>query len=338
MPDKPFDISTPITTAAQLAAKASIVAKNYKTLYVMGCIGAPMTAANKRRYCTNHNYNTAAARTAMIQAASADTFGFDCVCFIKSLLWGWTGDKSKTYGGAQYATRGVPDIGADRMIQECKDVSTDFSHVEVGEVVWISGHIGVYIGNGLVSECSPKWANGVQITACNCNVQGYNRRDWKKHGKLPYVSYDAPAVVPAPAPAPTVNTKTVDALAREVLIGLWGTGEERRKKLTEAGYDYSAVQARVNAILREGMPQTATATATAAKATQRSWKIGDAVLFTGKTHYSSANAAQGSACKPGKARITNIYPSGKHPYHLIYIAYGGSTVYGWVDANAFTEL
>lgn len=44
--------------------------------------------------------------------------------------------------------------------------------------------------------------------------------------------------------------KTVDELAKEVIDGKWGNGEERKKKLTEAGYDYSAVQARVNEILK----------------------------------------------------------------------------------------
>ncbi|MBO5032380.1 MAG: SPOR domain-containing protein [Lachnospiraceae bacterium] len=44
-------------------------------------------------------------------------------------------------------------------------------------------------------------------------------------------------------------TKTVEELAREVIAGKWGNGEARKKALTEAGYDYSAVQARVNSIL-----------------------------------------------------------------------------------------
>lgn len=46
----------------------------------------------------------------------------------------------------------------------------------------------------------------------------------------------------APAPA----KKTVEELADEVLEGKWGNGEERKKKLTDAGYDYQAVQNRVN--------------------------------------------------------------------------------------------
>ena len=45
-------------------------------------------------------------------------------------------------------------------------------------------------------------------------------------------------------------TKTVDELAREVIRGLWGNGTDRKNRLTAAGYDYYAVQARVNELLR----------------------------------------------------------------------------------------
>ena len=37
-------------TNHELVEKCIDIAKNYKTLYVMGCFGAPMTAANKKRY------------------------------------------------------------------------------------------------------------------------------------------------------------------------------------------------------------------------------------------------------------------------------------------------
>jgi len=46
------------------------------------------------------------------------------------------------------------------------------------------------------------------------------------------------------------SSKTVDELAKEVIDGKWGRGETRKKKLTDAGYDYEAVQNRVNEILR----------------------------------------------------------------------------------------
>lgn len=40
--------------------------------------------------------------------------------------------------------------------------------------------------------------------------------------------------------------KSIDELAREVLQGKWGNGAERKKRLEAAGYDYAAVQKKVN--------------------------------------------------------------------------------------------
>jgi hypothetical protein len=44
--------------------------------------------------------------------------------------------------------------------------------------------------------------------------------------------------------------KTVDQVAHEVIEGKWGNGEDRKKRLKAAGYDYAKVQARVNALLK----------------------------------------------------------------------------------------
>lgn len=46
-----------------------------------------------------------------------------------------------------------------------------------------------------------------------------------------------------------VSQKSVDAVAREVIQGKWGVDEDRKSRLTKAGYDYSAVQSRVNALM-----------------------------------------------------------------------------------------
>lgn len=54
-----------------------------------------------------------------------------------------------------------------------------------------------------------------------------------------------------PQAKPTAaKKKTVDQVAREVIQGKWGNGAERKKRLKAAGYDYEAVQARVNALLK----------------------------------------------------------------------------------------
>ena len=48
-----------------------------------------------------------------------------------------------------------------------------------------------------------------------------------------------------PVTKPTAK-KTVEQIAKEVLAGKWGNGDTRKQKLKTAGYDYNAVQAKVN--------------------------------------------------------------------------------------------
>jgi hypothetical protein len=68
------------------------------------------------------------------------------------------------------------------------------------------------------------------------NVFYGDKDDFKKY-------MGANKVTPEPA------KKTVSDIAAEVIKGKWGNGAERKKKLTEAGYDYKKVQAKVDDIL-----------------------------------------------------------------------------------------
>lgn len=196
-----------VMTAEKLAETAGTIATKYKTLYVMGGFGAPLNARNKARYTGSgaNEYNLRAANKAKIMDATNDTFAFDCVGLIKGILWGWDGNLNDVYGGATYNENGVPDYGANTVISVCKEVSTDFSHIDVGEAVWKEDHIGIYIGGGFAVECTPAWRDKVQITACNCDRAGYNRRNWTKHGKLPWVDYAKAEEVPADLPTQFVD-------------------------------------------------------------------------------------------------------------------------------------
>lgn len=125
-------------------------------------------------------------------------WGFDCVCYIKSILWGWNNDKSKPRGGgAKYGSNGVPDIGTEQMIGVCYNVSSDFTTIKIGELVWLSGHVGIYIGNGKVLEATTGW-NTKRVIISEIGKNGartFNGRGgskpWLKHGFLPYVDYGA---------------------------------------------------------------------------------------------------------------------------------------------------
>lgn len=48
---------------------------------------------------------------------------------------------------------------------------------------------------------------------------------------------------------------SIEEVAQEVIAGKWGTGIERRSRLTEAGYNYNEVQAQVNRILNSKSAQ-----------------------------------------------------------------------------------
>lgn len=157
---------------------------NYKTVYMWGCFGSPVTEKLLKEKGKQYPswYNPVRQRL-LRTLIGGNYFGFDCVGLIKGVLWGWNGDLTKYHGGAIYQANGVSDINADGMIKKCLSVTDNFDHILPGEVVWMPGHIGVYLGDGKVIESTPKWENGVQITSIEV-------RAWRKHGKLPWVKYE----------------------------------------------------------------------------------------------------------------------------------------------------
>ena len=187
-----------LMTSAEFCAKALDIADNYKTAYMLGPWGWPANDVMIAR-ATTQGSNARTNRQWLPQAGAIKDKGFlfDCVGLIKGILWGWKGDMSRAYGGAGYACSGVPDYDAKKMIDCCREVSTDFSTIVPGEAVWMDGHIGVYVGGGVVVEATPKWQGGVQRSALS-NTAGAQKlpgtagsRRWTKHGKLPWVDYTA---------------------------------------------------------------------------------------------------------------------------------------------------
>ena len=70
-----------------------------------------------------------------------------------------------------------------------------------------------------------------------------------------YAYIDYPGIIrggqPQPAPTPT-PTKSNEEIAQEVIEGKWGNGQERKDRLTAAGYDYDTIQSIVNNIYYGG--------------------------------------------------------------------------------------
>ena len=83
-----------------------------------------------------------------------------------------------------------------------------------------------------------KWGNGQdrknRLTKAGYEYNTVQKRVNEMLGKLPQPS-----------------KKSIDEIAREVILGKWGNGADRKNRLIKAGYDYDAVQNRVNELMHK---------------------------------------------------------------------------------------
>ena len=89
--------------------------------------------------------------------------------------------------------------------------------------------------------CMWQWTSSGRLNGYNgnldCNVFYGDGTTWDA-----YVGKSTSTVKPQPKPA----SKTNDQIADEVIAGAWGNGEDRKNRLTQAGYDYNVIQGIVN--------------------------------------------------------------------------------------------
>lgn len=126
-----------------------------------------------------------------------------------------------------------------------------------------------YFGTFMPNE-SALWVAGYPYPATEWtkDKMPYNIEPWKKaaiwqftsdlhipnwsgrlDGNICYISREewaklSGAKAPAPAPAPSKKSDTEIAL--EIVQGKWGNGDDRRKRLENAGYDYNRIQQLIN--------------------------------------------------------------------------------------------
>ena len=80
--------------------------------------------------------------------------------------------------------------------------------------------------------------------------------DWDDTGNLKINGkfirgFIAPKYAKTAAEKKPAAKKSVDQIAQEVIAGKWGSGSDRKKKLEAAGYNYTAVQNKVNELLKQ---------------------------------------------------------------------------------------
>ena len=180
-----------------------------------------------------------------------------------------------------YFGKGVPcidyegeatNLGA-KYVKECLD--TVYALTGVKPMLYCSLGVTRQAGMKAIAEAGyPLW---VAQYPDYSPVYGFNQNPWKRGEVTPWQKetmrqYTSQLYIPGwrshldadlfygdesdwaklaghePATSPA-QKKSVDELAQEVIDGKWGNGDRRKAALTEAGYDYSAVQRRVNEIL-----------------------------------------------------------------------------------------
>lgn len=165
-------------TAGEYLKKLYDIYEKYPTYYAMGAIGSPATEKNKSRYNA--------------PKAPSESFLFDCSGYAyKAIPLGWTGDRKRVYGGADPA-KDMELFNCNDILKYCRDVSSDFSDIVPGEVLYMRNHVGIYCGNGIALECTSKWDNCVlqsQVTNVASSHDMPYKRKWLKHGKLPFIDY-----------------------------------------------------------------------------------------------------------------------------------------------------
>lgn len=215
-------------TNKEFAKKCEEVLK-YNTCYASGTFGQKATDKfidNKAKQYPNW-YTTA--RVKKLKSLSDDTRLFDCCGLIKSVWWG--------FPNAVYTSNGLKDVNDQGLWDMSKDKSKDFKSIQVGELLWVKGHVGLYLGDGKGIECTTAWKGNVQITAvANIgSISGLKSRKWTGHAKLPFLTYEN---------APISNEKSKVDYSTYPILKRGATGKYvkiMQQLLVDKGYDPKGV-------------------------------------------------------------------------------------------------
>ena len=225
---------------------------NNSNYYVYGTFGQKLTLQLVESKIKQYPkfYRTAERRENARNAVGKKKYAYDCVGLIKCYLFGG-------YGNVKYNSK--YDLSANGMYNKCtqKGKISTIPNIK-GLLVWMDGHIGVYDGSKYSYECTVSGGT-FKIIKTVAKTRG-----WTNWGKCAFISYisdtSSKPKEETAKPSQTNNKKSIDEIAKEVIDGKWGSGEDRKKKLEKAGYNYKDVQNKVNQLLSNKKTNTNTST------------------------------------------------------------------------------
>lgn len=170
----------------------------------------------------------------------------DCYALLKNYIWmpGTDEELIAKKFDVDPVYNAKQDINADTAFEIATEKGDISTIPEIpGIMVRYKGHAGVYIGNGVVVE-----ERGFSY---GCVRTRLNERKWSHWYKSTFITYLTSTV-------PSNAKKSIEEIAREVIADKWGVGEDRKRRLEQAGYNYREVQDMVNKLLKSGTTLTVT--------------------------------------------------------------------------------
>lgn len=176
-------------TNKEFVAKAKTIV-NCNTAYGKGTFGQKWmkTLASQKAKQYPDFYTDSVIASLNKKAEASTLYVFDCVGLIKGIIWEWEKVKYKSNGLDDVSDQGLWD-------KYCKDKSKDFTDIQPGEIMHIKGHVGIYIGDGKVIECTNKWSKNVLVSSINKGDKYY--RAWTEHGKFTLLTYEGLVAAPS---------------------------------------------------------------------------------------------------------------------------------------------
>lgn len=187
---------------------------NNNSIYVYGTFGQLLTQALINQKVSQYSYNVKRKKLYEKALKSGNKiYAFDCVGLIKSYLWGG-------YGNVKYNAK--QDVSANGMLSVAKKKGSIKTLPEVpGILVQMDGHIGIYIGNKEVIECTPnkKFAKQKYGAGGVCKTK-LSARKWTSWCECPWITYEDKKQETKKEENKTetkIKTKTVKALLGLIL-------------------------------------------------------------------------------------------------------------------------
>mgnify|MGYP004460519797 CR=1 FL=1 len=198
--------------------------------------------------------------------AEADFFVDNCAGYFGKGIpcIDWESIQNSAWGNTGYLKQLVQRVIDRTGVKPLIYASASAFPWDVAKALDCGAWVAQYASNNTTGYQAAPWNEGAYMCAI---------RQYSSHGRLPgysgnldldkaymdtagWAKYVGAASAPAPAPAPA--RKSNEQIADEVIAGKWGNGNDRRNRLSKAGYDPSAVQSIVNAKLGASTKKTYT--------------------------------------------------------------------------------